>query len=60
MSISVSAHPGDGGLQIALNGNVNRYDLALLAAHCKWFMSCLARVCSSSAAMVVDAIDWIS
>jgi amino acid adenylation domain-containing protein len=60
MSISVFEHPGDGGLQIALNGNVNRYEVALLAAHYKWFVSCLARVCGSDAAMVVNAIDWIS
>ena len=60
MSISIFEQPGDGSLQIALNGNVNRYEIALLAAHYKWFMLCLERVCSSKPEMAVDAIDWIS
>lgn len=60
MSISVFEQPGDGSLQIALNGNANRYEEAQLAAHYKWFMFCLERLCSSDPAMAVDAIDWIS
>jgi amino acid adenylation domain-containing protein len=60
MSISVFEQPGDGSLQIALNGNVNRYETTQLAAHYKWFLFCLERVCSSNPAVAVDAIDWIS
>jgi amino acid adenylation domain-containing protein len=60
ISISVFEQPGEGGLQIALNGNANRYDAALLVAHYKWFMICLERVCSFDSAMAVDSIDWIS
>jgi amino acid adenylation domain-containing protein len=60
MSISVFEQPGDGSLQIALNGNVNRYDAAQLAAHYKWFMFCLEQVCRADPATPVDAIDWIS
>jgi amino acid adenylation domain-containing protein len=60
MSISVFEQMADGSLQIALNGNVNRYDVAQLATHYKWFMFCLEQVCSANPAMPVDAIDWIS
>jgi amino acid adenylation domain-containing protein len=60
MSISVFERPADGNLQIALNGNVNRYDAGQLATHYKWFMLCLEHVCRANPATLVDAIDWIS
>jgi len=60
MSVSVFEQPGDGSLRIALNGNVNRYEVAQLAKHYKWFMLCLERVCGADPAAPVDAIDWIS
>ena len=60
MSISVFEQPRDGGLQIALNGNVNRYNATQLAAHYKWFMCCLERVCGANPTTLVDAIEWIS
>jgi acyl carrier protein len=60
MSISVFEQPGDSNLLIALNGNVNRYEEAQLAAHYKWFMFCLEQVCRADLGTPVDAIDWIS
>ena len=60
MSISVFEQRGDGSLRIALNGNVNRYERARLAAHSKWFVFCLEQVCRANPATPVDAIDWIS
>ena len=60
ISISVFEQPGDGSLEIALNGNVNRYEVAQLAAHYKWFMFCLEQMCRANPATPVDAIDWIS
>jgi thioesterase domain-containing protein len=60
VAISVFEQPGDGSLQIALNGNVNRYEAAQLARHYNLLISCLERVCRANLETAVDAIDWIS
>jgi amino acid adenylation domain-containing protein len=60
ISISVFEQPGDGGLQIALNGNSSRYSRTELAAHYKWLMICLERLSRTDPTLIVDAIDWIS
>jgi amino acid adenylation domain-containing protein len=60
MSILAFAHPRDGSLRIALDGNVNRYDVTQLARHYDFFISCLEQVCRADPTTLVDAIDWIS
>jgi amino acid adenylation domain-containing protein len=60
ISIDVFEQPRDGSLEIALYGNVNRYETAQLSEHYKFLMSCLEQLCRTGPATPVDSIDWIS
>jgi thioesterase domain-containing protein len=60
MAISVFEQPNDGGLQIALNGNVNRYETAQLYKHYSFLIACLEQVSRTGIETPVDAINWIS
>jgi amino acid adenylation domain-containing protein len=59
LEIRVYEQSRDGGFEIAINGNANRYEVAQLAEHYKFLISCLEQVCRANPTTPVDAIHWI-